>query len=376
MALRKKYSCKFPECSNSYYWSKDNIVKAINKHFYRFPKNPDISTKWKMICGIDINMNCRNMYICEDHFQKEDFLNFTKHLLKPNIIPKHIEMSNNLVPIQISAVFEKDAINNNYCQPIINETSSAVCNDFSNKDVNINVDDTFINNDTVSNKTLNKISNETSNEICNEISSETSIETFNENSNESCYNNSMFQNTLHYNNDSQTENSLQLLIDADKSEPICICDDENCTDKKCTSSNEIQLNSVSTFTISKEKRKSGFLTQVGITSKTMSPQKSIMYSIHRKTTAQLCKMKKKLCDQRNALAQLKAMSDNNIFHCIERKLNEVTKHFIQSQLRNVDRTPCGKRWTEEDKAFALSIYKRSPRVYKYLSTYFQRACPV
>lgn len=91
------------------------------------------------------------------------------------------------------------------------------------------------------------------------------------------------------------------------------------------------------------KRKSRFLTQAGVTSKTMSSRKSIMYSIHRKITAQLCKIKKKLCEERNALQQLKTMSDNNIFHCIETKLNEITKHFIQSQLRNTDRPLSGRR---------------------------------
>lgn len=327
MPLHKKYSCKFPKCGNSYYWSKGEANRIVNKRFYRFPKNLDISTKWKMICGIDISINCLNFYICEDHFQKEDFVNFTKHLLKPNVIPKHIEVS--------SAVCND--LNNNEVN------ISAICNDLNNK-VNINICDTSVNSDTVSDETPADF-----------------------------YDNSMFQNVqVHNSNDDQSGNILKLnSTNADNSEngPICICDNEDCTDRKCTSSNELQVPNVST--IPTKKRKSGFLTQVGVTSKTMSPRKRIMYLIHRKTTAQLSKIKKKLRDERNALAQLKTMSDTNIFHCIEKKLNEVSKHFIKSQLRNVDRTPSGRRWTEEDKAFALSIYKRSPRVYKYLSMYFQ-----
>jgi len=50
-------------------------------------------------------------------------------------------------------------------------------------------------------------------------------------------------------------------------------------------------------------------------------------------------------------------------------------NFIDSQLRNINRTPAEKRWTEEDKTFALSVYKRSPRVYKYLSAFFQLPSP-
>ncbi|TGZ56285.1 Uncharacterized protein DBV15_11732 [Temnothorax longispinosus] len=102
MPSRKKFSCKFPECANSYYWSKGEANTVVNKRFYRFPKNSEISTKWKMICGIDININCRNIYICEDHFYKQDSVNFNKHLLNPNVIPKHIRISD-LVTVQTAA---------------------------------------------------------------------------------------------------------------------------------------------------------------------------------------------------------------------------------------------------------------------------------
>ncbi|KAF2891477.1 hypothetical protein ILUMI_14696, partial [Ignelater luminosus] len=52
------------------------------------------------------------------------------------------------------------------------------------------------------------------------------------------------------------------------------------------------------------------------------------------------------------------------------ELNDVTKNFINSQLRNVNKTN-GKRWTTEDKAFALSLYKRIPRLYRYLENQFE-----
>lgn len=181
MPSRKKYSCKFPECGNSYYWSKGEADKIVNKRFYRFPNNSDISTKWKMICGIDTNINCRNMYICEEHFRKEDFVNFTKHLLKPNVIPKHIEISDT---IQTSIAFEKDPVHNNDCQPIINETFAVVSSDSNNNEVNVNMCDTSMNSGTISDETPADF-----------------------------YDNSMFQNVLFHNsNDSQSENILQLNV--------------------------------------------------------------------------------------------------------------------------------------------------------------------
>lgn len=220
MPPRKKYSCKFPKCNNSYYWSKGVADKIINKRFYRFPKNLDISTKWKMICGINISTNCRNMYICEDHFCKEDFVNFTKHLLKPNIVPKHIETSDNLVMSQISATFENNSANNNYCQPIVNETS-ATCNDSNNNEVNIN--------------------------MCDPVSDKTSAY---------FYDTSMFQNVqVHNSNNNQLENSAKLNltnVENDENKPICICDNEECREKESIFSNELQLDYVSTTSKKKE----------------------------------------------------------------------------------------------------------------------------
>lgn len=119
------------------------------------------------------------------------------------------------------------------------------------------------------------------------------------------------------------KNILKLNVTRDNSENgfICICGNKDCTDRKCIPSNKLQ------YVFTNSKKKFGFLTEAVTTSKTMSPRKSIMYSIYRKTTAWLCKLKKQLCDKKT-LIQLKTMSDNNIFHNIETKLNKVIKHFI------------------------------------------------
>jgi hypothetical protein len=59
------------------------------------------------------------------------------------------------------------------------------------------------------------------------------------------------------------------------------------------------------------------------------------------------------------------------FEFINDNLNFVTKEFINSQLRNAAKKPNARKWTDPDKAFALSVYKKSPRLYKYLQVYFQ-----
>lgn len=96
-----------------------------------------------------------------------------------------------------------------------------------------------------------------------------------------------------------------------------------------------------------------------------------MYKIHRYTITKLSKLRKLLKNERQHVAILKDLYDRKKFQLIDDSLNVVTKNFIQSQLRNVNKKHNGRRWTVEDNTFALLIYKRSPRLYKYLASYFQ-----
>lgn len=160
----------------------------------------------------------------------------------------------------------------------------------------------------------------------------------------------------------------------------CICEDANCqrddsddNDDAIVTDNLTERNEITS--ILTKRRKTGFLSEAGISSKAMTPTKRTMYKIHRRIVTRLSKIKKSLDNKKDALNKLQKLYKDNVFQCIENQLNTVTQNFIDSQLRNVDRTPAGKRWTEEDKTFALSVYKRSPRVYKYLSVFFQLPSP-
>lgn len=130
MAPQLKFSCRFPGCGNAYYWCRSGTEKIKNKHFYRFPRNPTVSIKWKSICDIDVTQECRNKFICEDHFQQTDFVNFTRHALNPFAVPSRLETESNLIPIQVTAPFENDPENTNYLQPLNSAVkSSFICND-------------------------------------------------------------------------------------------------------------------------------------------------------------------------------------------------------------------------------------------------------
>ena len=78
----------------------------------------------------------------------------------------------------------------------------------------------------------------------------------------------------------------------------------------------------------------------------------------------------KLKNERNVVRHLQYLHKSEVFTAIETDLNQVTKDFIDSQLRNTNKPPSAHRWTVDDKIFALSIFKRSPKLYKHLSSLF------
>ncbi|XP_034246904.1 uncharacterized protein LOC117648507 [Thrips palmi] len=45
------------------------------------------------------------------------------------------------------------------------------------------------------------------------------------------------------------------------------------------------------------------------------------------------------------------------------------KQILEAELRNFKKKPKGRRWTHKDKTFAASIFKRSPRTYRWLARY-------
>lgn len=81
---QKKYSCKYPGCNNGYYW---NVLDGyVNKHLFRFPRDPKNVELWKDACNITVN-HVKNHYICQDHFRDTDFFNERKERLIKNAVP-------------------------------------------------------------------------------------------------------------------------------------------------------------------------------------------------------------------------------------------------------------------------------------------------
>jgi len=60
-------------------------------------------------------------------------------------------------------------------------------------------------------------------------------------------------------------------------------------------------------------------------------------------------------------------SNNNI---LTNKLNSTTFKFLKSQINSQSKKPNGRRYSLDDKILSLSIYKNSPKGYRFLSTIF------
>lgn len=86
---RKRRTCKFPGCSNSYLYPIFD-QSFVNKVFHRFPKNETICQKWKSICHINHTVNCRNFFVCEDHFLDSDYITASKRYLCSYSVPKSL----------------------------------------------------------------------------------------------------------------------------------------------------------------------------------------------------------------------------------------------------------------------------------------------
>jgi hypothetical protein len=115
----------------------------------------------------------------------------------------------------------------------------------------------------------------------------------------------------------------------------------------------------------------GILNKVGIGKNYLTPQKSDMYQIHFNVRSKLSKLRNLLKSERAHLTSVRNLYNDGRFELIELNPNDVTKEFINSQLLNVHRKPSARRWTIQDKAFALSMYKKCRRLYRYIQAYFQ-----
>lgn len=310
---RLKYSCKYPSCKTSYY---TNTKNHINKKFYRFPRDPVSLQAWKNACKLSPTKRCLNFRVCEDHFEISDFANPNDPTrLNRGTFPHSPIKSQELLSTNVDS-------SHNY---LTDNNSSIVVK----PRVLFSVDDSPTAFSEIG--PLNEVINNNNETV---LSPSCSYE----------INHSLIT----------TDHSYHL-------QPLS---------QNISNCSKMATDQFDKYSFLLENKK-GILTKAGLSKKDLTQQEEIMYREHRNVTSKLAKLRTLLKNERAHVNSLRNLYNEGRFEFIEESLNEVSKHFINSQLRNVGRPPNGRRWTVSDKAFALSIYKRSPRLYRYLRAYFQ-----
>lgn len=319
---RLRYSCKFPDCNNKFF-SPVYRKGYINKHFFRFPKDNHLQQVWKHICELPEGTNGSSFYVCEDHFSTSDFVNSKRDRLIFKACPKVIFHQETVTLISDPVTSDWNNLStivlreHNYC------FTSLVDFNESNRDEDIlnSGDD----------KSMCKIS---------------------------------FSNLG--NPDDPTVDLGLLSGDNSSSNTEYLPDFDRST------GNFSHLENSTTFNFLHDtedfKPTKSFLQQVGI-------RKEEMDKIHRNVCAKLSQLSSVLSKEHCKVSVLKHLYDSGSFQFIESILNDLTKNYINSQLQNCTRKPSGKWHTLEDKVFALSLYKRGPRLYPYLLNYFDIPSP-
>lgn len=104
--------------------------------------------------------------------------------------------------------------------------------------------------------------------------------------------------------------------------------------------------------------------------KEMTPRKRLLYSVTKKLKKQINVIKRKNVTVKQQLKTAKKfVTSDSCNHLVDR-VSETTLKFFQSQIKIQNKKAKGRRYSLDDKILALSIFKTSPKGYKFLSSIF------
>lgn len=121
----------------------------------------------------------------------------------------------------------------------------------------------------------------------------------------------------------------------------------------------------------KRKKKISFLkTVISCKKKNLTPNCKKLYSEAMKYKRKQERLSKNNSNMKCRLRLAKQFSDGPLRNQLLEKVNSVTSDFIMSQIKIQKKKCQGRRYSLNDKITALSIYKTSPKGYKFLSSLF------
>ncbi|XP_050315315.1 uncharacterized protein LOC126749669 [Anthonomus grandis grandis] len=313
---RLKYSCKYPLCSSVYI---SNCPESHRNHrFFKFPLNSSLQKSWREICHVSPTKSVTNYRVCSNHFSGSDFNNPNNPVrLRWDAVPHKIEMQSD----------------HNYSK-VPNEKKVL----FAAQSQSVS-QDVFIDVAQIDREHLYSVSKE-------------DLSSF------------------------QEQKSLKIMVPnlTGSNLPNISLDTVNLDNTPISSSSD--FSSLKTKRDHSDKysflleKKRGILAKAGLSKDNLTNEQEIMYNVHKSVMCKLSKLKFLLKNERAHVASLKSLYNDGRFQFIEENINEVTKDFINCQILNANRPPSGRRWSFKDKAFSLFIFKRSPRLYKYLRHFF------
>lgn len=117
-------------------------------------------------------------------------------------------------------------------------------------------------------------------------------------------------------------------------------------------------------------QRSSFLQDQTVKPNKMTPNCKQLYKASIKVKNQLSRNRSKINTFKHRVKLADKFMKEDHFSQIVDKVNSSTYNFILSQLKNQKKKLHGRRYSKDDKILALSIYKQSPKGYKYLSSLF------
>lgn len=103
--------------------------------------------------------------------------------------------------------------------------------------------------------------------------------------------------------------------------------------------------------------------------KDLTPKASHLYKSALGLKRRALVLSRKCLTFKQRLAAAEKYSDSNAFQQLLPHLNKTTQTFFLSQVRSQRYKPKGRRYTTDDKIFALALMKQSGKVYRLLSRF-------
>jgi hypothetical protein len=110
------------------------------------------------------------------------------------------------------------------------------------------------------------------------------------------------------------------------------------------------------------------LASIGVTRvKNLTPRKKKLYFIHKKNALKISKLQRYISKQRTEIKPNFNRSKEEVLHSLGKGWDPVARDLLSAQISNSSKERYS--WTAPSKVFALALYKRGPKAYRFLKNF-------